>query len=347
MKEIIKLIYNFDNFILGVCTIIPAFIQLWISIPDIKKVILKKRIHTIKRMDIFGIWIKITCFIILVFVGLCVIIKNVSTVVPSVEDMSFDNATQTLKELGIKFSSDVHPSNSKEYYVKEQSIDPGNLIWNWETLTLKTEKFESVEQGDGILKLSFYNGRFSYRRSKEEINYLNFNNDIIEQSNCSYLNESTSPTVYITIIDSNGEIYDTKSEHTKECTIPLKYGDYSIQISGDGYQNYTVDVSLRPDNKKSDVWNHAVYLIPNQFMVHDLKIQVIDSDHAVCSSQTIFIGYSGYTLTCETDENGYIEYMFTLSKGDYIVGLENRQGTWFSINEANIDENEITIFLSN
>lgn len=51
-------------------------------------------------------------------------------------------------------------------------------------------------------------------------------------------------------------------------------------------------------------------------------------------------------LSFETDENGYIEYMFTLSKVDYLVGLENHQGTWFSINEAEIDESEITIFLT-
>lgn len=344
MKEVLNAIYNFDDFVLGVCTIIPAFIQFWVSLPEIKRVIYKNKTHNIGGKDIFVISIKIICLIVLISVGLCSIMKNVSIVVPSVENMSYDNATQTLKELGIKFSSDVSVNNIKEYYVKEQSIEPGDLIWNWETLILTTDKFESAEKSDGILKLSFYNGRFSYRSTNEENVYLD--NDIIEQRNCSYFNDSIAPTVYITIIDSNGEIYDIKSEHTKECTIPLKYGDYSIQVSGDGYQSYTVDVSLCPDNKKSDVWNHNVYLIPDQFVVHDLKIQVIDSNNVVCSSQKIFIGYSGYSLYGETDENGYIKYMFTLSKGDYLVGLENHQGTWFTINEANIDESEITIFLT-
>lgn len=344
MKDLFKLIYNFDDLIMGICTIIPAFVQLFTSIPIIKRKICNKEIKITRGREIFDQSLIIFCCIVLILVAFSAIIKSISKIVPSVEDMSYDNAAQTLKELGIKFSSDVQPKNSKDYYVIEQSIDPGNIILDWETINLTTEKYNPEKEGDGILKLSFYNGRFSYRSSKEEID--NLYNDIIEQSNCSYFNDPISPTVYITIIDSNGKIYDVKSEHTKECTIPLKYGNYTIQVSGDGYQNYTVDVSLSPINKKSNVWNHNVHLVPNQFVVHDIKICIVDKNNVVCSSQSIFIGYPGYTLTCETDENGYIKNMFTLSKGNYIVGLENCQGTWFSINEANIDDSEITIFLT-
>lgn len=343
MKGVLNFLYNFNDFVLGICTIVPAFLQFIALIPDFNNFKYKKSMHKIKNIDIVGIIVKVTCCIVLLAVGFCSIIKNISTVIPLVEGMPLDNAIQTLNEAGIKFSSDIGSNNPKDYKVKNQSKDHGNLIWNWETLTLTTEKYRPPEE-DGILKLSFYNGRFSYHSSQEDIFYSG--NDIIEQSNCAYFADPILPTVYITIIDSNGDIYDKKSEHTKECTIPLKYGDYSIQVSGDGYKKYCVDVSLRPDNKISNVWNHDVYLIPDQFVVHDLKIQVIDSNHIVCSSQEVSIGYSGYSLYCETDENGYIKYLFTLSKGDYHVGLENGQRTWFSINEANIDNGEITVFLT-
>lgn len=119
MKEVLNAVYNFDDFVLGVCTIIPAFIQFWVSLPEIKRVIYKNKTHNIGGKDIFVISIKIICLIVLISVGLCSIMKNVSIVVPSVENMSYDNATQTLKELGIKFSSDVSVNNIKEYYVKE------------------------------------------------------------------------------------------------------------------------------------------------------------------------------------------------------------------------------------
>lgn len=344
MEELLKSIYGFNDIVLGACTIFPAFIQFYMSIPDIKKAMLKRNTQAIKISDILGISLKIICFLTLVFVGLCSIVKNCSTFVPRVKDMSLEDAVQTLNELGIKFSSDVPPNKLKEYYVVEQSIGLDELIWDWETLVLTTEKYDTEDLNDGVLKLTFYDGSFSYRSSQSEANF--YYDDIIEKGAYSFFYKSISPTVYITIIDSNGEVYDTKSEYTNEYTIPLKYGNYKIQVSGKGYQNYTVNLSLNYDNKESNVWNHNVYLIPNQFVVHDLKIRVFDSNQTVCSSRAVFIGYNGYTLSCNTDENGYIEFLFTLSKGDYIVGLENCPGTHFFVNETYIDESEITIYLT-
>ena len=204
---------------------------------------------------------------------------------------------------------------------------------------------EEMITPDGNLKLSFFNGAFSYRTSEDP--EFNDENDIVNPQNYAYLNRPVSPVVYITIADLNGVIItETKSEYVSECIIPLKYGDYILTTSCDNHIDHTTEISLRPDNKKANVWNHKVYLIPDLLIARDVRVQVADSNGNPLPNTKVEIGCSGHMLVDKTDSNGFLCYKFTLTKGEYDILLSDQDLLGhFVINESTSDNQVFTVLL--
>ena len=198
---------------------------------------------------------------------------------------------------------------------------------------------------DGYLKLSFYDGSFAYH------NYIG--QEVIYESDVflfdrSYFDNAIAPTVYITIMDdTNRIVYDSKSEHMDSCLIDLKYGTYTLIASCDNYQKYNVTLTLTPDNKTSDVWQHRIYFLPDIYIATDIKVQVQNKDGIPYNNIDISIGIPGYSLTETVDEHGVFDELFVLAKGEYLVyisdeGLHGR----FVVNELTNDESLIVVTLT-
>lgn len=199
-------------------------------------------------------------------------------------------------------------------------------------------------QVDGYLKLYFYNGNFQYK-NKIDTRYIN-DNDIIKESQSSYIKERINPIVYITILNYNGQKTEYKSEYVSECLIPINYGDYYIKISSDDYQEYNIELSLNAINKKANLWEQSIPLTSNMITSNNIKVKLVDTENVPLKLHNVFIGYSGYTISSSTDEFGYINELFTLTKGEYLVGLEGCEGTRFNINEENYNNEEITVMIT-
>ena len=224
-----------------------------------------------------------------------------------------------------------------------------NLIFIEETTTStddQTNKSEIVDYyPDGYLKLSFYDGGFSYRNyDGQEVIYKD---DIITFDR-AYFNDEIESTVYITIIDddTNQIVYDGKSEHMDSYLIGLPYGTYILIASCDSYQKYNATITLSPNNKTSDVWRHRIYFLPDTYIANDVKVQVLSKDGIPYSNIEVSIGIPGYSFTETVDENGVFNELFVLKKGEYLVyiqgaGLHGR----FFVNELTNDESLIVVTL--
>jgi hypothetical protein len=185
------------------------------------------------------------------------------------------------------------------------------------------DKPNTITNADGYLKLSFFNGSFAYRNFEGQEHYND--NDIVNPTYYAFFSEAISPLTYITITDqAGGVVYDGKSEHVSECLIGLNYGEYIIDASCDNFKKYTAEVSLTPENKKTNTWKHNIYFIPDTVLVKDIKIQLVNSEGIPYSYIDASIGYQGYTLSEKVDENGFFSNKFTLSKGEYLVSLDNQ-----------------------
>jgi len=199
---------------------------------------------------------------------------------------------------------------------------------------------------DGYIKLNFYDGSFSYHDFAGQNVYNEY--DIISPRDRSYFEDSIAPLAYITIVDtSNQVVYDGKSEHVESCLIPLKYGTYTVMVSCDNYQKYQIDVSLSAHNKKADVWTHNVYMIPASHIATDIKIQAVDNSGTPYENSEISIGYPGYRVCTTTDENGIVDSLYILAKGEYLLyidelGVSGR----FVINELTDDNSFISVTLN-
>ncbi len=207
------------------------------------------------------------------------------------------------------------------------------------------EESISVNSPDGYIKLSFFDGKFAYHNYAGQNVYNS--NDIIQISDRSFFDDPVSPIVYITIIDdSNKEVYDSKSEHMDSCLIALNYGTYTLIASCDNYQKYTATITLSPENKIANVWEHKIFFIPDDHLATDVQIQVVSQEGTPFSNCEISIGYPGYTLTDTTDDNGTINELFILAKGEYLVYIDsfNVSGRFF-INELTEDKSIITVAL--
>ncbi len=211
--------------------------------------------------------------------------------------------------------------------------------------TLNTTQINTENKHSGNLKLSFFNGRFSYRTPGGGSIYNE--NDVVTESERSYFSDSIAPLVYITIIDDkNSVVFDGKSEHLNSCLIQIDYGTYTLIASCDNYKKYTTTITLTPDNKKVNVWQHDIYFIPDEYVASDLKIQVIDKDGALLTNCEVSIGYTGFALIETVDETGIINELFTLSKGEYLVYIESLDlyGSFY-VNESTDSDSLIVVKL--
>lgn len=198
---------------------------------------------------------------------------------------------------------------------------------------------------NGNLKLSFYNGAVSFRDAEDY--EIICENDVVNIQHYSYLDDPISPIVYITITDLNGTIIkEVKSESLSECIIPLEYGDYILTASCDNYVDYKVEISLRSDNKKANIWRHNIHLIPDLIISKDLRVQVADSNGNPLSNTKVEFGYIGYQLLNTTDNDGFLTFNFTLTKGEYAVYLpEKKLSGRFVVNELTEDNQTIKVLL--
>ena len=198
---------------------------------------------------------------------------------------------------------------------------------------------------DGYLKLSFFNGRFAYRTYVGQKVYNA--SDVIEVSDRSYFYDSISPLVYITIIDdSNQVVYDSKSEHLNSCLIGIDYGTYTLIASCENYKKYTTTITLTPQNKTTDIWQHNIFFIPDEYVATDLQIQIVDKEGRSINNCEVSIGYTGFTLTEEVDETGILNELFTLAKGEYLIYIDSLDlyGRFY-VNELTNDKSIIVVTL--
>lgn len=181
----------------------------------------------------------------------------------------------------------------------------------------------AAEEPDGYIKLSFYDGKFAYRNYVGQEVYDE--NDVNSPWDRSYFEDPIAPLVYITITDaSNQVIYDGRSEHMESCLIGLNYGTYTLIASCDNYQKYTTTVELTPEEKDSNIWQHKIFFVPDTAIATDIRIQVVDQEGIPYSNIAVGIGYPGYSLIEEVDENGMFDELFVLAKGEYLVYIEER-----------------------
>ena len=197
------------------------------------------------------------------------------------------------------------------------------------------KKENQNKNSDGKLKIIFWDGKFAYQHWDGGY-YIN-GSDVVEKSEINYLNEKITPIVYITIQDENGNVVcDTSSEHMESCLIDLCYGRYILSASADNYEKYVIELLLTPENKKSGVWQHNIYFIPESVRAKDIKVQVVDNYSNSYGNYEASIGFQGYSLSQPLDNQGYFEMSFILSKGEYIVSIEelDLHGR-FVINDSN------------
>lgn len=198
---------------------------------------------------------------------------------------------------------------------------------------------------DGYIKLMFYDGKFAYHDYAGQNVYSE--EDIVSPRDRSFFEDSIAPVAYITIVDtSNQVIFDGKSEHMESCLVPIKYGEYRVIVSCDNYQKYEIGVSLTPYNKNADIWIHKVYLIPKSYIATDIQIQAISATGVPYSNLEISIGYPGYSLTTFTNENGIVNSLYILAKGEYLLFIEEiGVAGRFMINELTEDYSTIVVTL--
>lgn len=203
----------------------------------------------------------------------------------------------------------------------------------------------AADEPDGYIKLSFYDGKFAYRNYVGQEVYDE--NDVNSPSDRSYFEDPIAPLVYITIIDaSNQVIYDSRSEHMESCLIGLNYGTYTLIASCDNYQKYTTTVELTPEEKDSNIWQHKIFFVPDTAIATDIRIQVVDQEGIPYSNIEVGIGYPGYSLIEEVDENGMFDELFVLAKGEYLVYIEERNLSGrFVINELTDDGAVVVVTL--
>lgn len=220
-----------------------------------------------------------------------------------------------------------------------------DTVSNYNDKKQETTKTSTKPNYSNYLKLSFYNGKFSYRTYTNQIFYNE--NDVITESDKAYFSDPITPLVYITIIDNlNQVIYEDKSEHLNSCLIPIDYGTYTLFASCENYRKYTITITLTPDNKKTNYWQHNIFFIPDEYIATDLKIQVLDKNGVPLNNCEVSIGYTGFTLTETIDETGIINELFTLTKGEYIVYIDNLNLTGrFYVNELTNNESLILVKL--
>ncbi len=203
----------------------------------------------------------------------------------------------------------------------------------------------ALDEPDGYIKLSFYDGKFAYRNYVDQEVYDE--DDVNSQSDRSYFEDPIAPLVYITIIDSSGQvIYDDRSEHMESCLIGINYGTYTLIASCDNYQKYTTTVALTPEEKASDVWQHKIFFVPDTEIATDIRVQVVNQEGIPYSNVKVEIGYTGYSLIEEVDENGMFDELFVLAQGEYLVYIEGSDlyGR-FVINELTDDGAVIVVTL--
>lgn len=203
-----------------------------------------------------------------------------------------------------------------------------------------------ISNPDGYLKLLFYDGSFGYRDYANQEHYSE--NDIVNPTYWAHFDDQISPLVYITISDQDGKsILDVKSEHVEEYLIGLKYGTYILNASCENYISYTVEITLTPDNKMVDTWEHNIYFIPDTYIATDIAIRLVDTQGNPYSSLEASIGIPGYILNEQTDEKGFFRSKFTLAKGEYLISISNEDlyGR-FTINELIKDTQTIEVTLS-
>lgn len=204
----------------------------------------------------------------------------------------------------------------------------------------------AADEPDGYIKLSFYDGKFAYRNYVGQEVYDE--NDVNSPSDRSYFEDPIAPLVYITIIDaSNQVIYDDRSEHMESCLIGLNYGTYTLIASCDNYQKYTTTVELTPEEKDTNIWQHKIFFVPDTAIATDIRIQVVDQEGISYSNIEVGIGYPGYSLIEEVDENGMFDELFVLAKGEYLVYIEERNLSGrFVINELTDDGAVVVVTLN-
>lgn len=128
--------------------------------------------------------------------------------------------------------------------------------------------------------------------------------------------------------------------------IGLPYGTYKLIASCDNYQKYIATITLSTENKISDVWRHRIFFLPDTYIANDIKVQVQSNDGIPYSNIEVSINARGYSLNETVDENGVIDELFVLAKGEYLVyisgeGLRGR----FVVNESTSDESIIVVTL--
>ncbi len=217
---------------------------------------------------------------------------------------------------------------------KENNINIRKKIWRLSSiitfiliilisiLVIYLIKAREVENFDGKLKLIFFDGKFAYHSFMGEKYYSEY--DVVNPKEITYLEESIEPDASVIIQDKDGNVvWEDMIEGMESCIIDLNYGEYKITVSADNYKEYVVNVLLGPENKKSGIWRHNVYLIPESVRVKDVRVKIVDSDNKYLNNCGAQIGFSGVVLSEKLNEKGYFESLFTLSEGEYLVIIQD------------------------
>lgn len=121
----LNFVYNVNDLILAVFTVIPTLVQCCdLVLPD------KKNNKKVIK------YIRILSVLIVIFMSACAFIKSQITIVPDVVDLPYDLAMQTLKQKNIPFEVDMYVEKNCEYTVVSQSIEAGEFIWTNQNIKL-------------------------------------------------------------------------------------------------------------------------------------------------------------------------------------------------------------------
>lgn len=316
----VRLIYDFPQYILGIVTILSAFPP----ICEFIKMILNKEKGKFPKITL-----TVTIVFLILFLG-SFLIKDHIVSIPNVVNLTYTQAKQVLDEHQIKFDCPYKVNNPNTSIIGYQSFPENHYIFKWETLIIATKDNyhnSSENENNGII-----NGNNNILQQGDGVNIVNNDKNFISIDgsssiktddegdwNISLLNEVDSPIEIGNDLLLDFVFNTPPSQYSSPYVLYCAYLDEKnnwIQIRGINIPAGQSHVKLTIDTYKLGLKPGAYIFTFDLFRADDFTT----GNSCIALPMSIRLIGENATFTDDIFYRGVVSYEFL----DYVVIQDNK-----------------------